>query len=156
MAEGRLDRARAVLEEALLATEVGSGPRVLVQVNLAHIANVERRHADAGELAQEVLEPAFAIGQSHNAAVAALEFAWSLAELHQPERATRILGAALEFFRDAGTFMQSRKWSASRRSATPSERNWTSARLQALLDEGRRMTVEQAVREECQRTEQPA
>ena len=55
MGEGRLDRARAVLEEALLATEVGSGARVLVQVNLAHIANVECRHGDAGELAQEVL-----------------------------------------------------------------------------------------------------
>ena len=156
LGEGRLDRAREVLEEALLATEVGSGPRVLVQVNLAHIANVERRHTDAGELAQEVLEPAFAIGQSHNAAVAALEFAWSLAELHHPERATRILGAALEFYRDAGTFMQVDEVECEQAIRDSLGAQLEPRAFETLLDEGRRMTVEQAVREECQRTEQPA
>ena len=149
-AVGRLDRERAVLEEALLATEVGSGPRVLVQVNLAHIANVERRHADAAELAQEVLEPAFAIRQSHNAAIAALEFAWSLAELHQPERATRILGAALEFFR--ATFMAAVQAESEQAIRDALEAQLDERTFQALLDEGRAMTVEQAVRAERQQT----
>ena len=154
MGEGRLDRARAVLEEALLATEVGSGARVLVQVNLAHIANVECRHGDAGELAQEVLEPAFAIGQSHNAAIAALELARSLAELHQPERATRILGAVLEFFQTS--FMQSEEAESEQAIREVVRAQLDERRFHALLDEGSAMTVEQAVREERQRTEQPA
>ena len=154
MGEGRLDRARAVLEEALLATEVGSGARVLVQVNLAHIANVECRHGDAGELAQEVLQPAFAIGQSHNAAIAALELARSLAELHQPERATRILGAVLEFFQT--TFMQSEEAESEQAIREAVRAQLDERRFHALLDEGSAMTVEQAVREERQRTEQPA
>ncbi len=153
---GSLDRARAVLEEALLATEVGSGARVLVQVNLAYIANVERRHTDAAELAQEVLERAFAIGRSAVAAVAALEFAWSLAELHQPERAARILGAALEFYRDAGTFMQSDEAESEQAIRDALGAQLDDGTFHALLDEGRGMTVEQAVREERQRTAQRA
>jgi predicted ATPase/DNA-binding SARP family transcriptional activator len=156
VAEGRLDRARALLEEALLATEAGSGARVLVQVNLAYIANVERRHTDAAELAQEVLERAFAIGHSHTAAVAALELAWSFAELHRPERAARILGAALEFYRDAGTFMQSDEAESEQAIRDAVRAHLDERTFHALLDEGRGMTVEQAVREEYQQTAQRA
>jgi predicted ATPase/DNA-binding SARP family transcriptional activator len=156
IAEGRFDQARTVLEEALLATEVGSGARVLVQVNLAYIANVERRHTDAGELAEEAFQRGFAIGQSAVAAAAALELAWSLAELHQPERATRILGAALEFYRDAGTFMQSDEADSEQAIRDAVGAQLDERTFQALLNEGSGMTVEQAVREERQRTEQPA
>ena len=156
MAEGRFDRALAVLEEALLATEAGSGARVLVQVNLAYVANVERRHTDAAELAQEVLERAFAIGHSHNAAVAALELAWSLAELHQPERSARILGAALEFYRDAGTFMYSDEAESEQAIRNALGAQLDERTFHALLAEGRSMTVEQAVREECRQTAQRA
>ena len=149
LAEGRIDRARAVLEEALMATEAGSGGRVMVQVNLAHVANLERRHSDAAAYAQEVLERAFAIGFTHAGAAAALELAWSLAVLQQPERAARILGAALQFYRDGGDFMESDGVETEHALRDALRVQLDEGTFHALLDEGREMTIELAVREEC-------
>ncbi len=149
LGEGRLERARAVLEEALTATEAGSGRRVIVQLNLAHADNLEGRHSDAAGRAQEILERAFAIGYDYAGAAAALEFAWSLAALQQPERAARVLGAALEFYRDAGTFIGSEEMETEQGARDALRAQLDDGALRALLDEGREMTIPLAVREEC-------
>ena len=155
--EGRLDRARVLNERVLAMASNGSpGLCVMVRVNLAHLANLERRHRDAAELAQEALEQTRVTGLRRTGTVAALEFAWSLTELHQPERATRILGAALEFYRDGGTFMQSDEVESEQAIRDALGAQLDERTFQALLDEGRQMTVEQAVRMEQQCIEQSA
>ena len=74
IAEGRVDQARVLCEQALaLAPGVDASAGAVVRINLAHIANLERRHADAAELAQEALDGAVAIGYLNAAACAALE-----------------------------------------------------------------------------------
>lgn len=156
LAEGRIERARVALEEALLATEPGSRGRVMVQVNLAHVANLERRHTDAAGYAREVLQRVFSIGFPHAGAAAALEFAWSLAVLRQPERAARMLGAAIEFYRDAGTFMESDGVDAEHATRDALAGQLEEHTFQALLDEGCEMTIATAVREEHRPATQPA
>ncbi len=157
IAEGRLDEARAHCEEALTLTlGVAPDPGVLVRINLAHIANLERRHADAAALAQEALNGAVAIGYLNAAAAAALMLAWSLAELRQPERAALLLGAALEFFGHTGTRMQ---WSDT--VCEQAVRDALGAQLDdralhALVEEGRAMTLAQAVQNERHEAERRA
>jgi predicted ATPase/DNA-binding SARP family transcriptional activator len=158
IAEGALDRARALCEEALtLAPEVGSSEGVVIRIDLAHIANLEGRHRDAAELAQEALNGGVAIGYLNATAAAALRLAWSLAELRQPERAALLLGAALEFFRHTGTGMQ---WSdtACEQAARDALCAQLDARtLHALIDdEGRTMTLEQFARKKPHAAEQRA
>jgi predicted ATPase/DNA-binding SARP family transcriptional activator len=147
IAAGRLDQARVHCEEALASHAKASSPTNVVeilQLNLAYIANIERRHADAAELAQDALSGALAVGFLRAAAAAATCLAWSLAELEQPEQAARLLGAATQFFEHTGTAMQ---WSDT--AAEQAARDALNAQLdrpamQALLDEGRAMTIEQA------------
>jgi predicted ATPase/DNA-binding SARP family transcriptional activator len=140
IAEGRLDQARAYCEEALtLAVRPGAG--VAVRINLAHIANLEHRHADAAELAQEALDRAVAIGYLNAAAAAALMLAWSLAQLEQPELAAQLLGTALEFYHHTGTGMQ---WSGTvceQATRDALEAQLDTPTLEALIDEGRTMPL---------------
>ena len=116
----------------------------MLQVNLAYIANLERRHADAAELAQDALNGALAVGFLRLAAAAAMCLAWSLAERRQPKRAARLLGAAAEFFRRTGTAMQWSETAIERATRDALDRQLDERTLNALLDEGRTMTLEQA------------
>ena len=129
---------------------------LVVRINLAHIANLERRPADAAGLAQEALNGAGAIGYLNAAAAAALMLAWSLAELRQPERAALLLGAAVEFFEHTGTRMQ---WSdtvceQAVRDALGTQLN--DRALHALVEEGRAMTLAQAAKNERHEAQQGA
>jgi hypothetical protein len=147
IAEGELDLARALCEEALssgarasLATDL----IVCLQQNLAHVANCERRYADAAKLGQEALNGALEIKFLEFAAAGALCLAWSLAELQQPERAARLLGAAAEFYRHTGAGMQWSDRAAEHGAREALDRQLDERTLNALLDEGRTMTIEQA------------
>ena len=157
IAEGRLDQARAHCEEALTLAPGGfPSLGVAVPINLAHIANLERRHTDAAELAQEALNRGVAIRYLSGAAAAALTLAWSLAELRQPERAALLLGAALEFFRHTGTAME---WSSTvcEQAARDALKAQLDERaLQALVEEGRTMTLDQTVPKERHEAQQRA
>ena len=156
-AEGGLDQARAHLEEALTLAPGGvPSSGVVVRINLAHIANLERRHTDAAELAQEALNRAVAIRYLNGAAAAALTLAWSLAELQQPERAALLLGAALEFFRDTGAAMQWSNTACDRAARDALGAQLDERALHALIDEGRTMTLEQIARKEGHEAEQRA
>ena len=146
MDEGRVDRARPLFEEALaLAPGLDSHAAVIAREDLAHIANLEHRYADAAELAQEALEEAFAIGLQRTAVASALEFARSLAELQDPERAARILGAALEFHRKAGTAKHQEEADSEEAIRDALRTQLDERTFHALVDEGRSMTIEQAV-----------
>jgi class 3 adenylate cyclase len=151
MAEGRLDDARALGEEAVaVAAGVDANEGMVGRINLAQIANLERRYADAAKLAREALEMGVALGHRSFTAAAALRLAWSLAELQQPERAARLLGAVLEFRQHTGIALQ---WDD-----TLSERavrDALGARLdqptvQALVADGRKISLERAVQRELE------
>jgi predicted ATPase len=143
MAEGRLDQARALCEEALssgtgasLATDLVVG----LQLNLAQVANLERRHADAAKLGQAALDGALATRFLGFAAPAAL----CLAELQQPERAAWLLGAAAEYYRHTGAAMQWTTRAAEHAAREALDRQLDERTFNELLDEGRAMTIEQA------------
>jgi predicted ATPase/DNA-binding SARP family transcriptional activator len=156
IAEGALDQARALCEEALTLAPGVDPAGMVARINLAHIANLERRHVDAAELAQEALNGSVGIGSLSAAAAAALMLAWSLAELQQTERSARLLGAALEFFRHTGTGIQ---WSGT--ACEQAARDALCAQLDdrtlhVLVDQGRTMTLEQIARKESHGAEQRA
>ncbi len=151
IADGRLDKARALCEEAFTLAQ-GRDPTAPIPalMNLAHIANLESRYGDAADLAREALSAALRIEYGIWAASAAMEIAWSRAEQRQPERAARLLGAAIEFFRHAGA-------AAQRTDAVCEEAVRDALRVQlderafhALLDEGRTMSIEEAAQEELE------
>ncbi len=155
--EGSLDPARALFEEALaLAPGLDPHAGVIAREDLAHIANLEHRYADAAELAREALDQAFAIGLQRTPVSTALQFARSLAELREPERAAQILGAALEFHREAGTAMHQEEAESEQAIRDALRAQLDERTFQALVEEGCGMTVEQAVREEHRQAEQRA
>jgi hypothetical protein len=95
-------------------------------------------------------------GHLDAAAAAALMFAWSLAECQQSERAARLLGAALEFYRHTGSGMQ---WSntACEQAARDALRTQLDPRTsQTLIDDGRTMTLDQFARKQPREAEQSA
>jgi predicted ATPase/DNA-binding SARP family transcriptional activator len=149
MAEGELDRARALCEEALSLGPPAT-PNAIVtaylQLDLADIANLERRYAPAAKLAQDALVRLYQSGHRDTAAGAALSLAWSLAELRQPERAAQLLGAALEFYRQTGTAMQWSETTCEQAARDALATQLDERGFHALLDQGRTMTVEQALR----------
>jgi predicted ATPase/DNA-binding SARP family transcriptional activator len=145
--EGKLGQARAFCEEALssgtgasLATDLV----VCLQLNLAQVANRERRYANAAKLGQDALNGGLAIRFLQFAAGAALCLAWSLAELQQPERAAWLLGAAAEYYRHTGTAMQLEDRVAEHAARETLDRQLDERTFNELLDAGRAMTIEQA------------
>ena len=157
-AEGNLDQARALCEEALssgTSASLATDLIVPLQLNLAHVANRERRYADAAKLGQEALNGGLAIRYLQFAASAALCLAWSLAELQQPERAAWLLGAATGFHRRTGTAIQWSETAAEHAARDALDRQLDERTLNALLDEGRTMTLEQAALIACTPTTTP-
>lgn len=150
IAEGRLDQARAHCEEAMtLARVVATDTGPALRINLAHIANLERRHADAEGLAQAALTGALAVGDLYDAAAAALMLAWALAEIRQPERAARLLGAGLEFFHEAGAAMQWSNAASEQATREALAAQLDGPTLDALIDQGRSVTLKQAAFQEA-------
>ena len=107
IAQGRLDEARSLCEESLALGEdfVGTAAATAL-LNLMHIANLQRRHGDAANLAGKTLTAALDREDLVIAASATMQIAWRLAEQSQPERAGRLLGAAVEFFETTGATKQ--------------------------------------------------
>jgi tetratricopeptide (TPR) repeat protein len=149
IAADKLERARVCCEEALsLARDTDTAVTVDALINLAHVANVERRSQEASDLAYRAFTTSLRTTLPLEAAAAALQLAWSLAERIQPQATARLLGASLEVFRLTGVALQRTEEIAQRavretlRTAALDE-----PRLEALIDEGRTMPTEQAARE---------
>ena len=145
IAEGRLDQARALCEEALSLASSDSTPGMVALGNLAHIANLEGRHLDAADLAARSMAAAAAVEYAVCTVSAAMELAWSLAEQGEPERPARILGAWSEFREWAGVGKQRTDRVCEQAVREALHEQLDERRFQTLVEQGRSMTIEQAV-----------
>jgi len=150
LAEKQLDRARACCQQALeLAPRANSLAVFAAWINLAHIANIERRTQDAADMAQRVFADSFSGGQRVIAACAAMELAWALAERVPPELTARSLGAALEMWRHAGIVMQRTEAACAEAIRNVLQAQGLSVTAtERLIDEGRTIALHQAVAQE--------
>ena len=149
IAQGNLDEAQALCEEGLtLAQSVeGLGDEPTLLINLTHIANLQSRYGDATTLGRQTLTAAFADEDRRTAAGALMEIAWPLAELGQRERAGLLLGAAIGFHDNAGTGLERTEKVCEQRTRKVLRDQLEAHELQALLDRGRKMTLENAARD---------
>ena len=153
IAAGKLDRARACCEEALSLTHDTDTALIAVAlINLAHVANLERRSQEATDLAQKAITTSVRAALPVEAAAAALQLAWSLAERTQPQATARLLGATLEVFRHTSFAMQ-RTEDVAEQAVRQALRTapLDAPTMRALVDEGRAMPIEQAAREALNR-----
>ena len=146
LAMGSLDDARNLCEEAL-ARCGGPASRcgAVAVVNLSHIANRQGRHRDASRLIREALPAALDRGDQPIAAVAASPLAWSHAELGEPERSARLLGVAAGFFERTGVARQWADQECDERATALLRARLAADTLNALLEEGRTMSLEEAL-----------
>jgi tetratricopeptide (TPR) repeat protein len=87
--QGRLDEARALLEEGIAYSEELSPPLVAL-INLSEIAALQGRYVDAASVGRTALAAALDRGDQLRAVWAALPIAWALAEFGR----ARALGIA--------------------------------------------------------------
>ncbi len=116
-------------------------------VNLTHIAGLQNRHGDAAQLARNTLTVALEQGDTFTAAAAVMHIAWLLATQGDPERAARLLGSAIGFHERAGATLQRTERVCERRAREALRDQFDAPTLQALLDEGRAMALDAAVRD---------
>jgi hypothetical protein len=76
-----------------------------------------------------------------------MELAWALAVQAEPERAARLLGAAIGFRETAGAMRQRTDKVCEERTCRVLRDQLDASTIRALLDEGRDMALEQAVRD---------
>lgn len=151
IAQGRLDEARSLCEESLALGEgyVGTAAATAL-LNLMHIANLQRRHGDAANLARETLAAAVDREDLVIAASATMQIAWRLAEQSQPERAGRLLGAAVEFFETTGATKQHTDIVCEQAVRNALRDQLDEHIIQALLSEGRETPLEEVIRNELE------
>jgi len=135
IAEGRLDEARALCEEALTLPDQSAHDTGVPLINLAHVANLQGRYGDGASFGRTALTVALDHENRIMIAAAADEIAWATAEQGEPERAARLLGAAIEFFEDTGVSRQR------------TDKECEQAALQAVRDRLDEQAVHRLVRE---------
>jgi len=147
--EDDLDEARAHCEEGLTLAESGAMTEATpwLLTNLTHIANLQSRHTDAAELGRKTVIVALDRDDSLLTAAALMEIAWVLAEQGEPKRAGRLLGAGLGFHETAGATLQRTDRVCEDRTCHSLRAQLDEHRVQTLLDEGRNLPLEQAVRD---------
>ena len=143
--EGRLDDARALCEEAIERDRDRGLPADQVAlINLAHVANLQGRHRDATDLGRQAFRAAIDRGDRVSAAAAAKQIAWPLAEEGQLERSGWLLGAAIGFS-DSANVTKQRTDVISEQAACNALRDQLDEQaVQALLLQGREMSLEDA------------
>ena len=144
---GNLEAARLLCEESRTHSIPGSDSAVISGINLAHIAMLERRPADAATLSREALEATLRAGSTLTVAWSAILAAWPLAEMGELERSARLLGSGLEFLDNAGA---KRDWMDEAVETAVSNilrDHLDEPSTQALLAAGRKMPLEQTARE---------
>jgi tetratricopeptide (TPR) repeat protein len=146
--EGKLEEARALEEEAIAVgggTESATG--TLALLGLSELEILDRQYEEAEELGRQALQASLLRGHTVTAARAAMMIAWSLAEQGELERPGWLIGAAAAFLeqtdsRDDGT---REACEAAVHAALHAQLDDQAVR--ALLDEGRSMSVEEALRD---------
>jgi predicted ATPase/DNA-binding SARP family transcriptional activator len=145
--EGDLEAGRVLSEESRTVAASESDSAVFARINLAHIAMLERRPADAARLGREMIEATLATGSVLKLAWSAMQVAWPLAELGELERSARLLGSGVEFLESCGAKLE---WMDEGADAAVKEilrAQLDEQTVQGLLDEGRRTSVEETCRE---------
>ena len=145
--EGDLDAARSFCEESRAMAAPGSDGAVISGINLAHIAMLEGRPADAASESREALEATLRAGSMLKVAWSTIMAAWPLAELGEFERSARLLGSGLAFLDNSGA---KREWTDEACEAGVYKilyDKFDDQTAQALLHEGRQVPLETAARE---------
>jgi predicted ATPase/DNA-binding SARP family transcriptional activator len=147
--QGDLDAAVTLCQEAItLAQEFGLPTNdvgyIGGHINMAHVANLQARHRDAVSFARMAVEGALARADQSVAAVA-FELAWPLAELRHPERAARLLGAALAYTDYTGAIIERTDKVCEQAARNAITEQLGGMAFQELLDLGREIGLEQAI-----------
>jgi hypothetical protein len=146
---GQDDRAKQNYEAAIAVAEQAGDTRrkYITLANLTFIAQHEHDHQRAIEMSRQVVVLAHDMKSVFDVAIGLHVLCGSLGALGEPERAARLLGAAEVALERMGAFVEP---------TDQSELDRIIADLRALLDEttfqsaweeGRKMTLEQAVAE---------
>ncbi|MBV9310986.1 MAG: tetratricopeptide repeat protein, partial [Solirubrobacterales bacterium] len=144
--QGRLDEARALLEEAVARTEgATSSPDVVALIYLSEIAALQGRSDDAASLGRSALATALDHGDQLRAVWAVSHISWALAELGEFERAGRLIGAATAFIENAG-FARTRADLLCEKGVLDAlHRRLAADAVHRLLQQGRDTPVEEAL-----------
>jgi predicted ATPase/DNA-binding SARP family transcriptional activator len=145
--EGNLMAGQSLCEQSRAVAVPGSTTGVVALLNLAHVAMLQADHAKARALVSEALDHALARGDRLTLAWGSFELAWELGEQGELEAAGRLLGAAVGFLDAVGA---KRDWfvEACEAAITTALHNHLDATTaQALLDQGRSISLEDAVRQ---------
>jgi hypothetical protein len=119
-------------------------------INLAHVANLQRRHGDAADLGRKAFRAAIDRGDRVSVAAAAKQIAWPLAEKGQLERSGWLLGAAIAFTDNAKVTRQRTDVISEQAASNALGDQLNEQTVQALLLHGRTMSLEEAARTELE------
>ena len=156
IAEERFQEGRALSEEALaVAGESHSMAGTVALINLAYLANRGGRHRDAEDLGRHALDAALRRGDGVAAAWTAMIIAWSLADQDQAEPAARLLGACTAFLKAAGSARFWMDQACETAALAALHTRLDECTIQAMLDEGRGMSLEEAIQEAPLRSAAP-
>jgi hypothetical protein len=145
--EHRLDDGAELSKESLLISDPASGLADIALINLAYIEMAKGNPEGAIQTGQRALEGALRRGDLLWVAWAAIGLAWPMVEHGRPETAGRLLGAGLEFLDEAGA---GRDWmddACEQKVRKILGKEFEEPQVNALLDLGRGMPLERAVRE---------
>lgn len=146
IAEGKLNEARTLCEEALTLPDRSQHDTGVALVNLAHVASLRGQYSDAANFSRAALTVALDHEDRHMGASATMELAWSLAEQGDPERAARLLGAAIDFFEDTGVTRQRTDEECEHATLQAMRDRLGEQRIQNLIREGRTMSLDAVAR----------
>jgi non-specific serine/threonine protein kinase len=149
LASGDTNRARQVWEECLVvAQQAGDIRRIYLMIaNLAVLAQLEGDHERGIELSREALRMARARNNRLDLASELAGLAGSFAATGQPQRAALLLGASAARLEQMGNLLQPTVKPNVDRTIADVRAQLDPATFEAAWDEGRTMTLEQAVAE---------
>src|SRR5205085_1162411 len=139
---------RALEQEAVGVgggTESATG--TLALLNLSHLEILDGHHEEAEELAREAHEASLLRGHLVTAARAAMMIAWSIAEQGELKRPGRLIGAAAEFLEQACVVDDGTQGECEPAVLAALHAQLDDQAVRALLDEGRSMSFEEALRD---------
>jgi predicted ATPase/class 3 adenylate cyclase len=145
--DGDYARARVLYEEALANAEVAGDNlgRCLSRMNLGQVALHDGRYLDAAEAFKASMAHALELGYIHAVGGSLDGLAAVAAGKRQPQRAARLYGAAKEMREVAGTPLEAPDQRDYDHNQASARAQLDEATWQAAWEEGRSMSMEQAV-----------
>jgi len=150
-----LSEGRALCEESLAISTPGSGAHDIALLNLAYVETVECRPAEAERLLREALESALLRRDLLVVAFAAIAMAWPLAQQSRLRLSAHLLGAGLGFVHTAGAVTQWMDDASEAAVLNILHRQLDAEHVDALLEAGRNLALEELVRDALSDMHQP-